>query len=350
MNKQPPLRLEPPENDIRKHFAMIPNMLFEMGLSLQAFRLIAHMLYINADCFKSTRTLAKECQMSVGSLIAAKRELHQAGLITITETKDSLNRVHHSMRTVDLWNANYRWQADKRAKGENVEGGENTPNLNDTVQQVNDTVQGLNDTVQRAVCNKTPLNKTPSNNTDQDSFDPAKAVSGEIGQSPRIGTGKAGEKPEGKGEPKNTLTQSQSGLPTPPVPAAPPAPRKPRTPRPADAVIEAVRAGSFGGAAVNSRIAGVGQYLLKAVHGEAATAEQGQALADELTAFYAWYPQATNGLHAPTSGEKIYGWLQKFRKVHGAVKPPQPAPIPEVSEKVLEGQRRALEILFGGKK
>lgn len=74
----------------KSKFTMIPNMVAHLGLSTFAFRLyFAYCETIGAygesdkACFKTVRTLAKECNMGISSISRHKKELENAGLITV---------------------------------------------------------------------------------------------------------------------------------------------------------------------------------------------------------------------------------------------------------------------------
>ena len=63
---------------------------FKVGikdLSLIAFRLYSHYKSIsdsNGLCLQSVRTLSEECNMAVGSVVKARKELEAAGLIEVS--------------------------------------------------------------------------------------------------------------------------------------------------------------------------------------------------------------------------------------------------------------------------
>ena len=71
----------------RKFFIMIPFLIDDMGLSKNAVRLYLHLKRRAGEnnlCFENGRNLARWCKMSTGTVSAAKKELEEAGLITVT--------------------------------------------------------------------------------------------------------------------------------------------------------------------------------------------------------------------------------------------------------------------------
>jgi len=98
----------------RDKFTSIPNIVDEMGLSTYAIRLYMRIKRRAGDvggaCWESTKNLAAGCQMSVGSVVKAKRELQEAGLIQI-ETKDNPKggKPYHEINVVDIWPMNSQY-------------------------------------------------------------------------------------------------------------------------------------------------------------------------------------------------------------------------------------------------
>ena len=104
----------------RKFYAMIPNMVDDMNLSPYAFRLYCHIRRRageNGACWEGTRALAENCNMSIGSISKAKRELSDAGLIIIEE-KEANNVTYHHILIVDVWQQNNTKYSDTRSPGE----------------------------------------------------------------------------------------------------------------------------------------------------------------------------------------------------------------------------------------
>jgi hypothetical protein len=72
--------------DLRSYRIEIPNIVDDMELSLPAFRLYIHLKRVAGDTgrnWEGVRRLADACRMSVGATRNAKRELEDAGLITV---------------------------------------------------------------------------------------------------------------------------------------------------------------------------------------------------------------------------------------------------------------------------
>lgn len=92
-------------------------MVDDMGLSVHAFRLYAHMKRVAGDsgvCWQSTRTLARACNMSVGKVSGAKKELRAKGLIA----RDEQLGISDRFIIVDVWDRNYRTFTEGRSPDE----------------------------------------------------------------------------------------------------------------------------------------------------------------------------------------------------------------------------------------
>ncbi len=98
------------ESNDRAYFTMIPNIVGECGLSVYAFRLYCQIKRVAGEdgkCWQSTRTLAKNCKMSLGSVSKAKIELEEAGLIVISQKKMPYGGMdYHEIVVVDIWKRN----------------------------------------------------------------------------------------------------------------------------------------------------------------------------------------------------------------------------------------------------
>lgn len=93
----------------RDNFTMIPNSVGELGLDPYAFRLYAHLRRVTGDngaCWRSTRTLATECGMSLSKISASKKVLADHGLIQI-ENRAGAGGMHHHITLVDIWQRNH---------------------------------------------------------------------------------------------------------------------------------------------------------------------------------------------------------------------------------------------------
>lgn len=105
------------EGDPRYYWTQIPNIVFDIGLSAYEVLLYCQLKRIAGDhgkCFKSTRTLAKECGLSptiivrTKALLAAPRPaLRNKPLIRIKEQNNpSGGRDYHEITITDIWKAN----------------------------------------------------------------------------------------------------------------------------------------------------------------------------------------------------------------------------------------------------
>jgi hypothetical protein len=94
------------------HFTMIPNIIDDLGLTAQAFRLYYRVARrsgsnLDAACWENTKSLAKTLRMSKSTIIRAKQELLDAKLITITEKKNpNGGEKYHEISLVELWEIN----------------------------------------------------------------------------------------------------------------------------------------------------------------------------------------------------------------------------------------------------
>ncbi len=96
-----------------------PNIVFELGLGPQEGWLYLHLRRVCGDggeCWKGTRTLARDTGMSVGMVSQAKKELKRRGLITIIEG-DQKKSESDEIRIVSLWQRNHDYfEARKQSK------------------------------------------------------------------------------------------------------------------------------------------------------------------------------------------------------------------------------------------
>jgi hypothetical protein len=91
--------------DLRRYRTEIPNVIDDMDLSLQAYRLYGHLKRVAGDsgvCWQGTRSLADHCKMGVGSVSRAKSELAESGLITIEEG-DRFKGQSDTITIADVW-------------------------------------------------------------------------------------------------------------------------------------------------------------------------------------------------------------------------------------------------------
>jgi hypothetical protein len=94
------------------HYASIPNMVDNMGLSPYAYRLYCHFKRVTGEygaCWQSTTTLAKTCKMSLGMISKAKKELTltHPPLIRIERKVKSSGDWYHEVRVRDIWFENH---------------------------------------------------------------------------------------------------------------------------------------------------------------------------------------------------------------------------------------------------
>jgi len=110
---QPPSHVTEMSED-RSNFALIPRLVLESGLSVHAVRLYLEMKMTtgeeeSGECWKGTKTLAKACKMSTGTVSNAKFELLSKGFIkNLGRIKDSkgFQRDTDTFQVVNIWNRN----------------------------------------------------------------------------------------------------------------------------------------------------------------------------------------------------------------------------------------------------
>ena len=97
----------------RRYFIMVPNMVDDMDISAQAFRLYCHIRRVAGEdgrCWESTRTLAGRCNLSRHSVMGGIKTLESAGLITVHRFGRSASgapcRFRQILRVVDIWEEN----------------------------------------------------------------------------------------------------------------------------------------------------------------------------------------------------------------------------------------------------
>ena len=111
-NKNDELQKVVDASNERKYFTMIPNLVDDLGLSIQAFRLYFHLRRVAGEegqCWQSTTTLSQACKTGRGSITRAKAELQAQGLIQITVEKSDRGLPHHVITIVDIWPRNIRY-------------------------------------------------------------------------------------------------------------------------------------------------------------------------------------------------------------------------------------------------
>lgn len=96
-----------------KYFAMIPNMVDDLGLSPHAYRLYGHLKRVAGEdgrCFQNTKQLSETCQMSAGMITKAKKELIESvpPLISIALTNHPVEGKfsYHEITILNIWPEN----------------------------------------------------------------------------------------------------------------------------------------------------------------------------------------------------------------------------------------------------
>lgn len=95
------------EEGERKYFAMIPNLIDDIGLSQKAYRLYGHIKRVTGESgryLEGVDAMAKHCQMSKPTAIKAKRELEEHGLIKVVPGKDRTSP--DELVILDVWDRN----------------------------------------------------------------------------------------------------------------------------------------------------------------------------------------------------------------------------------------------------
>lgn len=94
------------EETPRIWFSMMPNIVDELGLSAHAYRLYGHYRRVigetAGECWESTRTTAKACNIGIGTVSKAKGELVEKGLIRIDKSKRGTDTV----TLINIWPQN----------------------------------------------------------------------------------------------------------------------------------------------------------------------------------------------------------------------------------------------------
>ncbi len=93
-----------------QYFTMLPNLIDDLTLSVYAVRLYLHIKRVTGEtgeCWQSTETLARVCDMSMGSVSNAKKELEAAALIAITTGQNGRN-LYDIITIQDIWARNIR--------------------------------------------------------------------------------------------------------------------------------------------------------------------------------------------------------------------------------------------------
>lgn len=107
------------EKPLRRNFTMIPNLVFNQGLSPYALRLYAEIRKVAGDdgeCYLSTASLSTRCCMSAGAVSAAKKELLQRKLVLLAPKKRG-RKSDTFISPPDIWQRNdHEGKADKKTQ------------------------------------------------------------------------------------------------------------------------------------------------------------------------------------------------------------------------------------------
>ena len=99
------------EEEVRNNFTQVPNMVGFIGLSPYArtlyeqYRITVGYGEEESMCYKGVRRLAKECCMSPTSVIKARKELEERGLIEVSVHQDTHLQTHIT-KVKNIWKAN----------------------------------------------------------------------------------------------------------------------------------------------------------------------------------------------------------------------------------------------------
>lgn len=97
------------KDESRSRYFMMPNVLDELGLSVYAFRLYSHYKRVageNGTCWQSVKTMAEKCNMSMGSITNARRELEEKELIIVKEVPNPTGKAFLEVTIIDVWDKN----------------------------------------------------------------------------------------------------------------------------------------------------------------------------------------------------------------------------------------------------
>lgn len=99
------------EEEVRDNYTQVPNVVMHMGLSPYAFRLYVQIRMTvgygerEGMCYKGVRRLAEECNMSRTSVIKARKELEDLGLIVTGLYKEG-NLNTYLIKVRNIWKIN----------------------------------------------------------------------------------------------------------------------------------------------------------------------------------------------------------------------------------------------------
>lgn len=113
------------ESGDRKYYSQIPHLIDDLGLSVYAYRLYGHLKRVTGETgqsWQSTKKLATYCNMSVFSVVEAKKELVKNRLIKITTEKSKRGgRDYHLITIIDIWKRNVNCYAKEQVSEANLQ-------------------------------------------------------------------------------------------------------------------------------------------------------------------------------------------------------------------------------------
>jgi predicted transcriptional regulator len=92
--------------NVNQYSTLIPNTLDDMGLSVYAFRLYAHIKRVvdeKGECAQAAATLADKCNISINTVTKYKQELLERDLISIEQKNIGRGKPLHVITIVDIW-------------------------------------------------------------------------------------------------------------------------------------------------------------------------------------------------------------------------------------------------------
>ncbi len=115
------MQVEDKTND-RKYFTMLPNIIWEIGLSCYDLALYAYIKRIAGEsglCWQAMRTIAKQTGMSLSAIDDSRKVLESKGLISCTKRKHGAQGwAAWHISIMDVWQKNVETMAQKRSQDE----------------------------------------------------------------------------------------------------------------------------------------------------------------------------------------------------------------------------------------
>lgn len=100
---------------VASYFSQIPHLVDDIGISVYAYRLYGHIVRrVGAagagKCFESVRNMANNCNMSLGTVVKAKKELVTWELIHIKKVFTPNNKYSHDeIYLGNIWDKNRKY-------------------------------------------------------------------------------------------------------------------------------------------------------------------------------------------------------------------------------------------------